>query len=253
MAKLVVKYDERLLGEYVMDAEVTVGRSPDNTITIDNPAVSGHHARIMREASDYVIEDLRSTNGTYVNRKHVTREPLYHRDVVLIGKHTLVFDAVGDAKPVSSPGSAPTLGKTTYLNTRKHRELLAKLRAERDMPAKEFPPTRRSGARLRVIDGRCDRPEYWIEDRISFIGKASEALVWLQGWRKPKTAAAIVLNDAGYTVTDFDGQTLVNGQPLPDGSQTLKDGDVLEVGGLVMQFSMSAAGVVQMSTVAKTA
>jgi pSer/pThr/pTyr-binding forkhead associated (FHA) protein len=131
MAKLVVKFDQRVLGEYPVDAEVTIGRLPDNTVVIDNPAVSGHHARIFIEGDDYVVEDLRSRNGTYVNEQHVLRAPLRNRDELLIGKHKLVFDEVASTKPMPAPRHVPTLGKTAYLNTKKHRDLLAKLRAER--------------------------------------------------------------------------------------------------------------------------
>src|SRR3990170_460698 len=131
MAKLVVKFDERVLAEYPVDSEVTIGRPPDTPVVIDNPAVSGHHARIFLEGDDYVVEDLRSKNGTYVNGQHVVRGALRHRDVLLVGKHKLVFDEVATAEPLPAPRRPPTLGKTAYLNTKKHRELLARLRAER--------------------------------------------------------------------------------------------------------------------------
>jgi predicted component of type VI protein secretion system len=246
MAKLVVKFDERVLGEYPVDSEVTIGRLPDNGIVIDNPAVSSHHARVFLDGVDYLVEDLRSKNGPYVNQKHVTHGPLRHRDVLLIGKHTLVFDAMGTAGATGAPKRVPTLGKTAYLNTKKHRDLLARLRAERARARTQAEPPAmpQTGAFLRVVDGQTDQPEYWIQNRVSFIGKSEEALVRLHGWWKPKTAAAIVQNDTGFTVTDFGGTTLVNNQPLPDGSQQLKDGDMLEVGGLVMQFGLAgvAAG-----------
>lgn len=131
MAKLVVKFDERVLGEYPVDSEATIGRLPDNTVVIENPAVSSYHARIFLEGDDYVIEDLRSKNGTYVNERNVERAALRNRDVVLIGKHRLVFDTTATAEPIPAPRPLPTLGKTSYLNTKKHRDLLAKLRAER--------------------------------------------------------------------------------------------------------------------------
>jgi pSer/pThr/pTyr-binding forkhead associated (FHA) protein len=58
---------------------------------VDNPAVSGHHARIFRDDEDVILEDLSSTNGTFVNGQHTTRHALRHGDVVLVGKHLLVF------------------------------------------------------------------------------------------------------------------------------------------------------------------
>jgi predicted component of type VI protein secretion system len=255
MAKLVVRFDERVLGEYPVDSDVTIGRLPDNDVVIDNPAVSGHHARIFLEGDDYVVEDLRSKNGTYVNEQHVVRAVLRNRDVLLIGKHKLAFDETASAEPRPVPRSVPTLGKTAYLNTKKHRDLLAKLRAERTRtrPHAEASPKVQPAAFLRVVDGETDRREYRIQNRVSFIGKSDDALVRLQGLWKSKTAAAIVQDDVGFTVTDFDGSTLVNSQPLPDGSQQLKDGDMLEVGGLVLQFTVVATASVEARTTVKSA
>ncbi|HXW07811.1 MAG TPA: FHA domain-containing protein [Vicinamibacterales bacterium] len=250
MPKLVVKFDERVLAEYPVDSEMTIGRLPDNAVVIDNPAVSGHHARIFLEGDHYVVEDLRSKNGTYVNEQHVVRGALRHRDVLLIGKHKVVFDAVATAEPVPAPRRTPALGRTAYLNTRKHRELLARLRAERARARSQSEPSAKAQAAafLRVVDGQTDHQEYWIHNPVSFIGSSEEALVRLQGWLKPRTAAAIVQNDAGFTVTDFDGRTLVNNQCLPDGSQQLKDGDMLEAGGLVMRFGLAVTSPAESGT-----
>ena len=133
MAKLVLTFDERVLGEYPVDAEseTTIGRLPDNTVVIDNPAVSGHHATIFVDGADYILEDLRSKNGTYVNEQHVVRGALHDGDVLLVGKHRLVFEVMAIAEPARNARRVPTLGKTAHLNTKRHRELLAKLRAER--------------------------------------------------------------------------------------------------------------------------
>ena len=251
MAKLVVKFDERVLGEYPVEFDVTIGRLPGNTVVIDNPAVSGHHARIFVDGDDYIVEDMESKNGTYVNEKHVLRAALRDRDVLLVGKHRLVFDQQGTADAALTPRRVPTLGQTAYLNTKQHRELLAKLRAQRAQPQTAIRPTHEAGACLRVVDGPADDHEYLIPNGVSFIGTSEEALVRLHGWWKSKTAAAIVHGDAGFTVTDFDGSTLVNNQPLVDGSQQLKDGDVLEVGGLLLEFMQTSAPAAEPRTVSE--
>ena len=241
MAKLVVKFDERVLGEYPLESEMTIGRLPDNTVVIDNPAVSGHHARVFLEGDDYLVEDLHSKNGTYVNEKHVVRGALRNRDVLLVGKHRLVFDEQGTAEAALTPRRVPTLGETAYLNTKEHRDLLAKLRAQRAQVQTPSQPTHEAGACLRVVDGPADHQEYLLQNGVSFIGTSEEALVRLRGWWKSKTAAAIAQSDAGFTLTDFDGSTLVNNAPLPDGRHQLKDGDMLEVGGLILEFTMAGA------------
>src|SRR5687767_8692489 len=93
MPKLILQFEDRVVKEYVIETSATIGRLPDNTVVIDNPAVSSHHARIYRDGDRFAIEDLESKNGTFVNEKFVmNRRTLRDGDVVLIGKHKLVFD-----------------------------------------------------------------------------------------------------------------------------------------------------------------
>ena len=103
MPKLILKFDERELQECAVGTHpVSIGRLPDNKIVIDNPAVSGRHARVLREGNHYVVEDLKSTNGTFVNEKPIARHTLLEGDVVLVGKHSLVFSlAGGDQAPIA--------------------------------------------------------------------------------------------------------------------------------------------------------
>ena len=71
---------------------LTIGRAPDNAVIIDNPAVSGHHARVFSESGAVILEDLNSTNGTFVNRQNTKRRVLRAGDVLQVGKHQLVFE-----------------------------------------------------------------------------------------------------------------------------------------------------------------
>ena len=68
-----------------------IGRLPDNTVAIDNPAVSGRHASVMRVGESYILKDLASTNGTFVNDARITEQFLHDGDVVHVGKHTILF------------------------------------------------------------------------------------------------------------------------------------------------------------------
>ena len=69
----------------------TIGRLPDNDVRIDNPAVSGHHSLIINILNDSFLEDLNSTNGTYVNGKLIKKHALQHGDVITVGHHQLCF------------------------------------------------------------------------------------------------------------------------------------------------------------------
>ena len=93
MARLVLSLDGQVLAEYNMSKErYTVGRLPDNDVRIDNAAVSGHHALVINILNDSFLEDLNSTNGTYVNGKLIKKHALQHGDVITVGHHALRFD-----------------------------------------------------------------------------------------------------------------------------------------------------------------
>jgi hypothetical protein len=92
MARLILSLDNQGLAEYNMTKErYTIGRLPDNDVRIDNPAVSGHHSLIINILNDSFLEDLNSTNGTYVNGKLIKKHALQHGDVITIGHHQLRF------------------------------------------------------------------------------------------------------------------------------------------------------------------
>src|SRR5260370_14906162 len=92
MARLMLSLDGSILAEYNMNKErYTIGRLPDNDIRIDNPAVSGHHSLIINILNDSFLEDLNSTNGTYVNGKLIKKHAMQHGDVITVGHHQLRF------------------------------------------------------------------------------------------------------------------------------------------------------------------
>jgi hypothetical protein len=237
--KLTLQFEGRMLKDYVIGSGLTIGRLPDNAVIIDNPAVSGHHARVFREADQIVLEDLHSTNGTFVNTQHVSRHVLQHGDVVLVGKHHLVFDqAAVEQQPVVAV--LPNLGDTVYLDTKQHRALRAsledtRLEAERAAKARvATKPTTRAGV-LHVIAGDADEPEYDLTAQTSLIGRSSSAHVRLRGWFKPSIAVAIARSSEGYVVTPMGGKPSLNHEPLTS-RHHLQEGDVLTVSGLVLEF-----------------
>ena len=95
MPKLILRLDDRELQQFAVGATpVSIGRAADSHIVIDNPAVSARHARVYREGNQYVLEDLNSTNGTFVNDKPIARHTLVEGDVVVGGQaHAGVYAA----------------------------------------------------------------------------------------------------------------------------------------------------------------
>jgi len=95
MLKIVLKFKDRVLKTIRTDKpEITIGRSDANDIRIDNLGVSKHHARLLREKQAYLLEDLASTNGTFVNNQKITRVELQNNDVITIGKHEMAISYI---------------------------------------------------------------------------------------------------------------------------------------------------------------
>src|SRR5881392_3078709 len=111
MGKLVVSLDGVVIKEVqITKDKTTLGRRPYNDIVIDNLAVSGEHAVLQMVGADVFIEDLNSTNGTYINCKAVKKQLLAHNDTVEIGKYKIKFlveDGVDYEKTmIMKPGAA---------------------------------------------------------------------------------------------------------------------------------------------------
>ena len=95
---------------------LTIGRNESNDIIIDNLAVSANHARIESVSASFIIKDLQSTNGTFVNEKLVSAHGLRHNDIILIGKHTLLFDRSDLDQQIEQQKSDTLDEKTRYLD-----------------------------------------------------------------------------------------------------------------------------------------
>ena len=259
MPRLILRLEEQVLKQYDMGMTASIGRLSDNSVMIDNPAVSSHHACVFRDGDQFVVEDLQSTNGTFVNGTRVSRRALQSGDVMTIGKHQLVLDQLAGADPAVTEGTehGPNQGETMFLDAktllgtfmgsdaqRKIDALSARLmdiEAHAHTAKAATPPSgseRADAAILRVLAGRAERPEFKLEGHTSVIGKSKSSAVRLRGWFKPKIAVAITRNRQGYVATLLGGYMLIKGQSV-SGRHELKDGDVLEVCGLVLEFCSS--------------
>jgi pSer/pThr/pTyr-binding forkhead associated (FHA) protein len=128
MLKLLFKFKDSILREIETEKpEVTIGRIASNDIQIDNVAVSAHHARIVKDGRYYFIEDLNSTNGTFVNEKKITRSVLKENDVITIGKHSLVM--IPEKGGVKAKNLLMTdIERTWKLDTEQYRKMMKKQR-----------------------------------------------------------------------------------------------------------------------------
>ena len=258
MARLTLQLQDRVLKEYAIGTMATIGRLADNTIVIDSPAVSSHHASVFNDRGQFAVEDLQSTNGTFVNGVRVSRRTLKHGDVLQVGEHRLVLDQMveGGAPGGDDAGPAgPTNGETVFIDkrtlveklmqsesdARKYDALLARLKdveTHAGTPAAAPQATvQTQTAALRVVAGRADQTLYPLESQTTLIGKGKSSTVRLRGWFKPQLAVAISRNRQGYVATWLGGVVLIDNRPL-NGRHELKNGDLLDVCGLLLEFTL---------------
>lgn len=247
MFKLVLKFQDAVLEEYTFEkTPVTIGRREDNDVVIDNMAVSGHHAIIEEEdPNHYVLADLESLNGTFVNEKKITREKIFDCDTLIVGKHVLSFMDLRpqDERPSREPEEAkekPTFRETVLLDTRAQQELLAKHAAEKggtenspERPKRiEFHGslTLISGGTPQIID---------LTKRLTTLGKSNEADVRCSGLLVGKTAALINKRPNGFFLAYAEGlkKPEVNGETITTQVQ-LQDGDEISIGGTRLTFNL---------------
>ena len=237
MAKLSLMFENKLVKEVPVGSRpVTIGRSPDNDIPIDNLAISNYHARVYFEANRLVVEDLDSLNGTFVNDLRVERATLRDGDSIWIGKHNIKVDTIGEAAIPWDTGrkaAAPKINETMVLDTKARRDMLQQAAAMGERS--QFSPGRMKMPTLVVLDGKVSQKEYVLTNKLTVIGKSPMATVRLRGWFKPQVAAQINQRDDGYYLGTGAKIPIVNGSPIP-GPVRLNDGDMIEICGVRMNF-----------------
>jgi len=242
MPKMLLKFNAAVIKEIPFEKDsLSVGRKPDNDIVIDNPAISGHHCRISVQGGTYFVEDLESTNGTFVNEKRIKKSGLHHNDVVGLAKHALVFieDAPPEAPKTAPAAPEPAADATMMISPQKQAELVAAATSAAKSGATERPGW------LRVLKGAVGPAEYELKGMSTYIGKSDRVQVPIKGsglfGSAPEVAASIHRKPEGFVlVAVTDGYPVVNGAKV-SGSVVLKEGDIIECGATSMQFELRDA------------
>ncbi|MDE2489820.1 MAG: FHA domain-containing protein [Elusimicrobia bacterium] len=238
MPKLLLKFNAAVIKEIPFDKDsLSVGRKPDNDVVIDNPAVSGHHCRLARQGGTFFVEDLESTNGTFVNEKRVKKSGLHHNDVIGVAKHALVF--VEDAPPPEpAPAEPPPVpdDATMMISPQKQAEMVA------SATASAKPGAAARVGWLRVLKNGVGPSEYELKGMSLYIGKSDRVQVQIKGsglfGSAPEVAASVHRKPEGYVlVAVTDGYPLVNGAKV-SGSVVLGEGDLIECGATTMVFEL---------------
>jgi pSer/pThr/pTyr-binding forkhead associated (FHA) protein len=235
MARLVLSLDGQVMAEYNMNKErYTIGRLPDNDIRIDNAAVSGHHSLIINILNDSFLEDLNSTNGTYVNGKLIKKHALQHGDVITVGHHQLRFVEDDEAQDefektmVIQPSARPVEKVRTAAEVAdKASPSLSATAKNRALNADGAAALKK--AKLQVLSGAFAGRELELNKALTTLGRPGVQV------------AAITRRSEGYFIVHVDsGKSddfpLVNGAPIGAQATRLNDNDVIQLAGVKMGF-----------------
>ena len=215
MPRMIVSIDSVVIKEVKLTKErTTLGRRPYNDIVIDNLAVSGEHAVIHMTDDGVEIEDVGSTNGTYVNAKAVTRQELRNGDIVEVGKYKIRFlqEAEGEnfeKTMLVKPGMVSP-------------SMVAPRAAAAATPQAAVPLS----AVIRVMSGAAAGREVALLKVVTTIGKPGVAV------------ASITKRHQGHVLAHVEGpdRPLLNGTPMGEAPVPLKHGDCITLAGTEMQF-----------------
>ena len=231
MAKLILSMDGLVLNEVALAKErTTIGRKPHNDIQIDNLAISGEHAVILTLLKDSFLEDLNSTNGTFVNGQAIKRHFLQHGDVIELGKYKIKY--------VNEPAlesDALETDKTMAVRPEEMSKLAAQMKGQKATdpasvtsiapPSPAELPTSR--AFVQILIGAGAGKEMEITKTITTLG------------RPGMQVAVITRRPQGYFLTHVEGNrfpvvgnvTIEANKPHP-----LQNHDVIEIAGVKMEF-----------------
>jgi len=216
--KMIVSIDEVVIKEVQLTKDrTTLGRRPYNDVVIDNLAVSGEHAVILMHGSEVTLEDLNSTNGTYVNGKAIKKQVLQNGDSIEVGKYKIKF--VGD-------GAADNFDKTMVVRAPRPATPAPAPAPAAVASVAEAATAGVATASIKVLSGAAAGRQVPLTKVVTTIGKPAVAV------------AAITKRHHGYVVHHVEGggSPTLNGLPITADPVPLKNGDVIELAGTQMQF-----------------
>jgi pSer/pThr/pTyr-binding forkhead associated (FHA) protein len=231
MPKMIVSIDGVVIKEVQLTKDrTTLGRRPYNDIVIDNLAVSGEHAVLQLTGNEVYLEDLNSTNGTYVNGKAVKKQLLQNNDTVEIGKYKIKFineapGATFEKTMIIKPGMVPPMPKPGAPAPAAAAQAAAPAAAGATATAAK-PGEPPANASIKVLSGAAAGREVPLVKVVTTIGKPGVAV------------AAITKRSHGFVVAHVEGSNkpTLNGTAIGAEPVALKNGDMLELAGTQMQF-----------------
>jgi pSer/pThr/pTyr-binding forkhead associated (FHA) protein len=243
MIKFIVFYDSELVKTYELDDPVlTIGRLPENTICISNMGISRRHAKIERDGNNaFIISDLNSLNGTFINNAKIKKSVLANGDKITIGKYTILFEDMEkkDAASLAASGSAPKKDDTSITPPSVIEEM---------MPY-EPPPTREQTS---VVTDQTDAHEsavlieinkhviYKLDKPLTTLGDSENDDIFVSGFLVDEGHVVIEQNGSEHWIRSQKllGQFKVNGRKAKN--HRLNHKDRIEIGSSTFRYMENA-------------
>lgn len=227
MPEIVVKFEDKVIERVVSEKKrLTIGRTPDNDVVLDNRGVSRKHAQIEFNNNSALIIDNESLNGTFVNSRKISEEVLKDNDVVTIGKFNLIYHQDAPREELQ----AASLEGTMVLKTKKHKSLLDKDRLTSEITA-------RAGGSVLLGEAGTEVGEFKLNRAVTTLGRADYVEIGVKGFFVSALQAKIVKEPDGFCLVNVGrrGKTRLNGEVVTD-RQPLKNDDLIQVGKSVFRF-----------------
>ena len=232
MANIILKFKNSIQADFPLDRgmSIKIGRRRDNDIVIENLAVSGYHAKIESIGDEFVLIDLQSKNGCFVNEQLVNSHWLKNGDVISIGKHSLEFK--GDQPAIKPEDPNDEVAETMVMDTSQYRSMIKKSAPNYPSP---FKRRKKTVAEITYLAG--GEGKIVLKNKLIKIGRDDTADIKIKGLTLGRFAATISKRSDGYYVSYVGGMARpkVNEQPITQ-SQLLKDMDIIEIGPAKLQF-----------------
>jgi pSer/pThr/pTyr-binding forkhead associated (FHA) protein len=263
MPTLLLQLKNKILGEYPLQkgSSLTIGRRDTNDVVIEDPAVSGHHAKIDALQDRFVLIDLQSKNGSFVNEQLVNSHWLKHEDVITIGEHSLIFQY--HEKEQMSKNDSDDFDETQAMNTTQRRRMMIRSNPTKSINVVRFWDRSQNRGKVKDVDQpvsapRIARPkaepmgvldylaggngQIKLTRKITTIGRDPSSDIVVKGLLMDPTAVTISKTAEGFSFNYIGGlpRPKINDKPVKKAT-ILSDQDIIEVGSARLQFSLHSA------------
>ena len=226
MAEILVNFEDKLIERIVTEKRrLSIGRTTDNDIVLENRGVSRKHAMIEFNENAAVIIDNESLNGTFVNNRKISEEVLRDSDVISIGKYSLVYKTETSQEADESINYDGTM----VLNTKAQKKLLENDKVERQIVEKY-------GGSVLLGEENADFLEFKLDREVTTIGKAKFVHAKAKGFLLSGIQAKIVQDNNNFSLINLGkaSKTKLNGEAVSRAN--LKNGDIITIGKSTFKF-----------------